>query len=55
MTFIGNKIASKPRDDDHNLGHGKAEYSNQIGNGRGWRRSVSDSPNPARRRKAALT
>ncbi len=26
MTFIGNKIASKPRDDDHNLGHGKAEY-----------------------------
>ena len=26
MTFIGNKIASKPRDDDHDLGHGKAEY-----------------------------
>jgi cation diffusion facilitator family transporter len=26
MTFIGNKIASRPRDDDHNLGHGKAEY-----------------------------
>ena len=26
MTFIGNKIASKPRDDDHHLGHGKAEY-----------------------------
>lgn len=26
MTFIGNKIASKPRDDDYNLGHGKAEY-----------------------------
>ena len=26
MTLIGNKIASKPRDDDHNLGHGKAEY-----------------------------
>ena len=26
MTFIGNKIASKPRDDSHNLGHGKAEY-----------------------------
>ena len=26
MTFIGNEIASKPRDDDHNLGHGKAEY-----------------------------
>ncbi|MBP3920275.1 MAG: cation transporter [Bacilli bacterium] len=26
MTFIGNKISSKPRDDDHDLGHGKAEY-----------------------------
>lgn len=26
MTFIGNKISSTPRDDDHNLGHGKAEY-----------------------------
>lgn len=26
MTFIGNKIASIPCDDDHNLGHGKAEY-----------------------------
>ena len=26
MTLIGNKIASKPRDDNHNLGHGKAEY-----------------------------
>lgn len=26
MTYIGNKIASKPRDKDHNLGHGKAEY-----------------------------
>ena len=26
MTFIGNKIASKPKDSDHNLGHGKAEY-----------------------------
>lgn len=26
MTFIGNKIASVPGDDDHNLGHGKAEY-----------------------------
>ena len=26
MTFIGNKIASRPRDSDHNLGHGKAEY-----------------------------
>lgn len=26
MTFIGNKIASEPNDEDHNLGHGKAEY-----------------------------
>lgn len=26
MTFIGNRIASKEADDDHNLGHGKAEY-----------------------------
>ena len=26
MTFIGNKVASKQADDDHNLGHGKAEY-----------------------------
>lgn len=26
MTFIGNKIASEPNDDDHNFGHGKAEY-----------------------------
>lgn len=26
MTFIGNKIASEPQDDSHNLGHGKAEY-----------------------------
>ena len=26
MTFIGNQIASIPSDDDHNLGHGKAEY-----------------------------
>ena len=26
MTYIGNKIASKPSDDSHNLGHGKAEY-----------------------------
>lgn len=26
MTFIGNKIASVPHDEDHNLGHGKAEY-----------------------------
>ena len=26
MTFIGNKISSKEPDEDHNLGHGKAEY-----------------------------
>lgn len=26
MTFLGNKIASVPSDEDHNLGHGKAEY-----------------------------
>lgn len=26
MTFIGNKIASVPKDEDHNFGHGKAEY-----------------------------
>ena len=26
MTLIGNKISSIPSDDDHNLGHGKAEY-----------------------------
>lgn len=26
MTSIGNKIASVPKDDDHNFGHGKAEY-----------------------------
>lgn len=26
MTYIGNKIASREADDDHNLGHGKAEY-----------------------------
>ncbi len=26
MTFIGNKIASEPRDETHNFGHGKAEY-----------------------------
>ena len=26
MTYIGNKIASKPSDNSHNLGHGKAEY-----------------------------
>lgn len=26
MTFIGNKVASLPSDEDHNLGHGKAEY-----------------------------
>lgn len=26
ITFIGSKISSKEADDDHNLGHGKAEY-----------------------------
>ena len=26
MTFIGNKIASEPEDQNHNFGHGKAEY-----------------------------
>lgn len=26
MTFVGNKIASKPEDSDHPYGHGKAEY-----------------------------
>ena len=26
MTFIGNKISSAPKDEDHNFGHGKAEY-----------------------------
>ena len=26
MTFIGNKISSEPVDENHNLGHGKAEY-----------------------------
>lgn len=26
MTYVGNRIASIPSDDDHNLGHGKAEY-----------------------------
>ncbi len=26
MTLIGNKISSVPSDNDHNLGHGKAEY-----------------------------
>lgn len=26
MTYIGNKISSKEADNDHNLGHGKAEY-----------------------------
>lgn len=26
MTLIGNRIASQPSDEDHNLGHGKAEY-----------------------------
>lgn len=26
LTFVGNKIASEPKDDTHNFGHGKAEY-----------------------------
>ena len=26
FTYLGNKIASKPRDNDHAMGHGKAEY-----------------------------
>lgn len=26
FTFIGNKISSKPGDNDHNFGHGKSEY-----------------------------
>ena len=26
MTYVGNRIASKEADSDHNLGHGKAEY-----------------------------
>ncbi len=26
MTFIGNRVASQAADNDHNLGHGKAEY-----------------------------
>lgn len=26
MTYIGNRISNKPCDEDHNLGHGKAEY-----------------------------
>lgn len=26
MTYTGNRVASKSADDDHNLGHGKAEY-----------------------------
>ena len=26
MTFVGNKISSKEADEDHHLGHGKAEY-----------------------------
>lgn len=26
FTYIGNKIASKPSDNDHEIGHGKAEY-----------------------------
>ena len=26
MTYIGNRFSSKEADEDHNLGHGKAEY-----------------------------
>ncbi len=26
MTYIGNRVSSKEADEDHNLGHGKAEY-----------------------------
>ena len=26
LAFIGNKISTEPADDDHNMGHGKAEY-----------------------------
>ena len=26
MTYVGNKISSREADEDHNLGHGKAEY-----------------------------
>ena len=26
MTYIGSRVASKGADEDHNLGHGKAEY-----------------------------
>lgn len=26
MTYIGNKIASEPKDETHHMGHGKAEY-----------------------------
>jgi len=26
MTFVGNRIASEPKDKNHNFGHGKAEY-----------------------------
>ena len=26
MSIIGNKISSQPSDEDHHLGHGKAEY-----------------------------
>lgn len=26
VTYVGNKVSSRPRDEDHNLGHGKAEY-----------------------------
>ena len=26
MTWLGNRISSVPNDEDHNYGHGKAEY-----------------------------
>ena len=26
LSYIGNKISLTPKDSDHNLGHGKAEY-----------------------------
>lgn len=26
MTYVGNRISSKPKDECHNMGHGKAEY-----------------------------
>ena len=26
MTYVGNRVASRPKDEEHNLGYGKAEY-----------------------------